>query len=403
MNRSIYFLILFSLLSLSKSFACTVDVQIMEGDAISFCESNITDINASAGFVSYVWSGTTVGTGQSITPDASGWLYVDATDGVGCVSTDSILITINPNPTPSIVSSEGSILCASSSGTVLSLDQSYSAQLWSTGSSNPTIQVNETNTFTVDVTDENGCVGSAAISITKVEFGFTVGNTSICEGSATYLTASGGDAYAWSTGEFGETIVVAPSTTTTYSVTVFKGSCQTTFQQEIVVMEAPDYELEDTLYVLAGDQLSIAGPSGFNDFQWTPALAVSNPNAAVVSYMSDTSSMLTFTALSPGGCYIQDSVYVFVIDLTIPGGFSPNGDGKNDIFYIRELDGIAAGLIVWNRWGDIVYQSDFYTNDWNGTCQTDFCFGNQDLPDGTYYYAIEIYEASIKGFLTLRR
>lgn len=394
---------LFSFLSIGKLFACTVDVQIAEGDAISFCESNIANINASAGFASYIWSGATVGTGQSITPTSSGWLYVDATDGIGCVSRDSILVSINLDPTPSIVSSEGSILCNSSSGTVLSLDQSYSAQVWSTSSVNPTIQVNETNTFTVDVTDENGCIGSAAISITKVEFGFEVGNASVCEGSATYLSASGGDAYAWSTGEFGETIVVAPTATTTYSVTVFKGSCQETFQQEIDVLEAPDYELEDTLYVLSGDQLTISGPSGFNNFQWTPALAVSNPNASVVSYMSDTSAMLTFSALSPNGCYIQDSVFVFVIDLTIPEGFSPNGDGKNDTFYIRELDAISAGLIVWNRWGDIVYQSDFYTNDWDGKCKTDFCLGNQDLPDGTYYYAIEIYEASIKGFLTLRR
>jgi gliding motility-associated-like protein len=69
-----------------------------------------------------------------------------------------------------------------------------------------------------------------------------------------------------------------------------------------------------------------------------------------------------------------------------PSGFTPNGDGVNDLFVIIGLTECAQELrekelIVFNRWGVEIYFSDNYANDWDGTDKA-----GEPLPEGTYYY-----------------
>ncbi len=82
---------------------------------------------------------------------------------------------------------------------------------------------------------------------------------------------------------------------------------------------------------------------------------------------------------------------------TIPNGISPNGDGVNDEFIIPELK-LTPELypnnefIVFNRWGDVVYQAKPYNNDWTGTG------GGKDLPTGTYYFVIRLDIGKGEGY-----
>jgi gliding motility-associated-like protein len=89
--------------------------------------------------------------------------------------------------------------------------------------------------------------------------------------------------------------------------------------------------------------------------------------------------------------------------LFIPGGFSPNNDGTNDLYVIRNTNNRKINIEVFNRWGNRVYKSSDYKNDWDGKCAEGLCLG-QDLPPGTYYYivlldGIEKYT----GYITLNR
>jgi gliding motility-associated-like protein len=89
--------------------------------------------------------------------------------------------------------------------------------------------------------------------------------------------------------------------------------------------------------------------------------------------------------------------------LYIPEGFSPNGDGINDLFVVSNGEDKQIKLEVFNRWGNRVYKSSAYANDWNGRC-TEGLFLGQDLPVGTYYYIIVIdNEDKRVGFITINR
>jgi gliding motility-associated-like protein len=100
----------------------------------------------------------------------------------------------------------------------------------------------------------------------------------------------------------------------------------------------------------------------------------------------------------------------------VPNGFSPNGDGQNDLFIIEGAEQFTVSLHVYNRWGNIVYGNKNYKNTWGGASMnvqdpdhaTKISIGGNDtnLPDGTYFFVIEFADGTKKrysGYVELRR
>lgn len=113
----------------------------------------------------------------------------------------------------------------------------------------------------------------------------------------------------------------------------------------------------------------------------------------------------TYEITNTGCTEIRDSAEVVIyIEETencyVPNAFTPNGDGSNDRFIVPCLDNISekAALSVFNRWGNLVYQTDNYLSDWEGTHK------DQPLPNGTYFYILKITnKAPQKGSIEIRR
>ena len=90
-------------------------------------------------------------------------------------------------------------------------------------------------------------------------------------------------------------------------------------------------------------------------------------------------------------------------DLFIPGGFSPNNDGINDFFVIENGSRYQINLEIFNRWGNRIYRSVNYKNEWNGKTTEGIHVGD-DVPTGTYYYVIKIDGVNkYVGHLTVSR
>jgi len=86
-------------------------------------------------------------------------------------------------------------------------------------------------------------------------------------------------------------------------------------------------------------------------------------------------------------------------DLVVTTLLTPNGDGKNDNWIINDLDYVKdCTVMIFNRWGQKVYESTGYNNDWNGTMN-----GNP-LPDGAYYYVVKCQDViTYQGPITILR
>ena len=98
---------------------------------------------------------------------------------------------------------------------------------------------------------------------------------------------------------------------------------------------------------------------------------------------------------------VSDSMIITIKDLMIEKGFSPNGDNINDKFKI-DLKGMShAELIIFNRWGNVIFQADDYTSDnyWDGKDKN-----GKDVPADTYFYIFKEEGRPVrKGFVELRR
>ncbi len=112
----------------------------------------------------------------------------------------------------------------------------------------------------------------------------------------------------------------------------------------------------------------------------------------------------TYTLCNSNGCDTATvTIYLACVDIVIFTAVSPNRDGENDMFYIAGIEEFPQSeLRIYNRWGNIVYQVRNYQNDWMGTWKN-----NQELPDGTYFYQLELNEPNdnrtFEGFLELHR
>ncbi|PRY52352.1 gliding motility-associated-like protein [Arcticibacter pallidicorallinus] len=90
-------------------------------------------------------------------------------------------------------------------------------------------------------------------------------------------------------------------------------------------------------------------------------------------------------------------------NLFIPGGFSPNNDGINDVLIIQNSLGRKIHLEIYNRWGNRIYRAADYQNDWNGRCTEGIHIGD-DVPVGTYYYVIILDgKDKMSGYITINR
>ena len=85
------------------------------------------------------------------------------------------------------------------------------------------------------------------------------------------------------------------------------------------------------------------------------------------------------------------SVTTCADDLIIPDGFSPNNDGINDSFDIKNLDTLYPNfkLTIYNRYGNVLYIGNINTPNWNGESQSGNAYGNNSAPTGVYFFVLE--------------
>lgn len=193
----------------------TLTVKALPSPTISgntvICEGQTTTLTATGG-ISYAWSNG--GTNGSVTVSQSGIYTVTATNAEGCSATANVTVTVNPLPT--VVVGGNSTICEGGSTTLTASGaDSYS---WSTGDNTASVSINAFGVYTVTGTSTEGCSNTANVTVLVSQAPqITIsGETDLCAGESTTLTANGGETYLWSNGSTDNTLIV--STTGTWQV-----------------------------------------------------------------------------------------------------------------------------------------------------------------------------------------
>src|SRR5699024_8759992 len=123
-------------------------------------------------------------------------------------------------------------------------------------------------------------------------------------------------------------------------------------------------------------------------YAWEPSDYVDNPPASQTEVIPEETTTFTLTATDENGCAVQKSIPIIVINpqceppyIFVPRAFSPNGDGVNDILYVRGESIDEVEFIVYDRWGEKVFETRNLDQGWDGTHN-----GNVLPPDVYGYY-----------------
>ncbi len=187
-----------------------------------------------------------------------------------------------------------------------------------------------------------------------------------------------------------------------FSFTTSSG-CSSFIEQTIRVNPTPILDAGPDRVVLEGGYiiLNIKASGNNLSYLWTPNLAIDNNtiSAPKVSPLQDITYHLLVT--SADGCISNDNVFVKVLkQVKVPNAFSPNKDGINDIWEIQYLESYPGCTVeVYNRFGQLVFQSTGYDRPWDGT------YKGTALPVGTYYWIINPKNgrAALNGSVTIIR
>lgn len=372
---------------------------------------------------SYSWSDGSSDDSTQLPGDATDSLTVTVTDSCGKSSpADTVVLELNYDSLDLTVSNDTTLACPGDtvdlSASVSGGHSNYSYDWMPQNVNAPSVSVHPNNTsgYEVSVTDSCGnesLMDSVYVNVPEPEpvEAMASDTTVRCEGDSIDLLGSadsgyGGYSYQWIGGPSDSVWGMRSYKDTVYVLQV-TDRCGNSDKDSSNVRQ-PDYaplqiEAGPTDTTCQGENLKVdadasGGAEGYS-YEWTGNGEIKMMDKGKAELDPEEGAYFKARVTDYCGEEASDEVYLGLEDcqIEVPNVFSPNGDGKNDAFAFGNLEHYpGSSLRVFNRWGNLVYESSDYDNDWEGG----------DLSDGTYYFVLEPSDPdtkTIKGEVTLFR
>ena len=364
--------------------------------------------------------------GENPTALPVGVYPVTITDANGCTTNDTAIIN-QPLAiiTQAIVSSDYSGADISCNGlsdgqASVSLAGGGLGSLtydWQPGGQTTPIATNlSAGTYTVTVTDDNGCSDSSTVTLTdpavlmaNISFDEIISCYNVCDGWAE-ATPTGGTVlsvsnyqYTWTDNSIGTVVSTQNRMEDLCAGTAFTvfiedaNGCTVTATTPLFTEPAeiianitasdtgaahPPFAVMFTsntmpvasynyIYNIDVEDISFGGIENTNPF-W---VTFTNPGANIVTFFVEDQS-------NPG-CYDTLTITIHVQGVDVPNVFTPNGDGTNDFFVVDNHGMEMLNMLIFNRWGEKIFEWNTAHTDWNGTG-----LDGEDVSDGVYFYLL---------------
>ncbi|TPE42586.1 T9SS type B sorting domain-containing protein [Pontibacter mangrovi] len=378
----------------------------------------ISDVSGSVSPYTYSVDGITFQNSPEFTGLAEGEYQVTVKDAAGCMNFEAVTIGNTP-PITDLKATVSAPTCDQPSGQI-KVDEvvggtaPYTYSIDGTNfTASTTLADVAPGAYTLTVKDASGCTYSIEVQVEEgVSSELDYVHHLACSGGNT------GEIAFKSTGANDQTQYSIDNGKTFQKDAVFKELAAGTYQL-IAKFSASCTIQVGTVEVKEAEQMDV------EVMPLTKAIGFEKSGSAAVTKISGGVGPYTYSL--DGGSFSSDSVFTnlgaqeytvrvrdsrgceaeatFVIegidDIDIPNGFTPNGDGRNDTWVLKNLARLYpnCSVSVYNRWGSPVFTSKGYAKPWDGT------YNGKRLPDGTYYCIIELGDGSapIKSSITIMR
>jgi len=272
----------------------------------------------------------------------------------------------------------------------------------------PNIQYSDSGLYKLKNTLTYGCVLLDTIYL-KVFPGAILTTQPVlplCEGSSEQLVTSASDTvtYLWTPalGLSSDNVpspTASPSKTTEYKVLITnKYGCQDSAFLTIFVNQKPVADAGPDHKINLGDSVVLNGSvSGTSvNFSWSPPAFIDDIHSKTPTVYPPEDAEYTLMVNSEVGCGSSSSSALVKVykDVYVPTAFTPNNDGKNDVFRVTAADNYRRfKLLVYNRWGQVIFETADINKGWDGK------FRDVQLASDVYIYYMEIITASNKKIM----
>lgn len=350
----------------------------------------------------------------TVAPTVTTVYSVTITNGLFCSATRSVTATVYPAATVDLPAND--TLCSSAPYTIIAQNTNGVTFTWSknpnfnppfpTNTGSLTITPEKNGAYYVMAVNAEGCTAVDSIKVNNgsVNIDAEPANRTICLGESTELTLTNLDAedqltYIWTPAlDPIANPTVTPNTTTTYAVTATNQfGCSDTMHFNVNVISitvSAEVTGKDTICPGQSTELlaTVTSNSTNITYEWTPSGSLTGANTANPTAAPIETTVYTVTATAEGRCPDADEVIVYFMAgecrepyIFVPKAFTPNNDGNNEFFIVRGADIKEVYFVVWDRWGEKVYETtDPQAQGWDGS------FKGKDLTPDSYAWYVRV-------------
>jgi len=377
----------------------------------------------------------------NITGSGAGVFNVTYTTNGTCPDTSTVSININnctlPQPIANFSASQTNICegdcinftdlsTSSATGGITAWSWTFNGGTPSTSNQqNPTnvcFAAAGTYTISLTVTDANGSDDStmtAYITVTNCTTptaGFSISDNEICAGECIDFTDMSTAATSWlwtfnggspSTSTDQNPTNICFGTDGVYSIELIASNSfgSDTITDTITVHPTPTVNAGNNVTITLGDNTILNATGSNGSYSWTPPTWLSCPTCPSTTSTPEETITYTVIVVDSNGCSASDQVTVFIEFenvIWVPNIFSPNGDGSNDILYVRGKGVADLNFFVYDRWGEKVFETTSLDIGWDGK------FRGKDMNKAVFVYYLEATfidgsKVTKKGDVTLIR
>lgn len=362
------------------------------GQDTAICPGDSISLGVIGTYAQYQWS--TGQTTPTIRVHAPGSYWLRAVTSHGCEAYDTLLVSLRGFPPVFMV---GDTVCPGDTATLQAIAPGNSLFFWNTGDSGASIQAGPPflMVYQVIITDSAGCRDTFAIwpTVYPAPVILVTGDSLLCRGETTTLTATGGTAYNWQPGgQTSSSITIKPSQPAQYVVSATDiNGCEGSAAIGVQVHDPPEIVLWQEKEVVCIGEATALEAGGGDRYLWS-----TGDTTGWISIKPTQSTQYWVTVTREYGslaCAADTSIWQEAQSCNtfyIPSAIRLSG--TNNLFspvgVLSEIE--SYHMRIYNRWGQLLFETYDFSEAWNGK------FNGENVPEDVY-----VYEVVIKAGLDL--